>query len=312
MKRFFAWITALLMLLSLAACSSTQTSTAAASQQASTSETGKSENELIAEENDILAANNALWEKVFASMDKNVTDTTLSSNYGDILMSALDHAKDQFTDEEYAVLKADADKIREIETQIAALPQDEAASQSMTQTASTFPQFEGKDLDGNSVSSSLFADNAFTVVNFWFSGCKPCVDEMDDLNALNQRIQEQGGEVIGTRVRVKVVKNKIAPPFKEAEFDIMFGKGISREGDILDLAAKDNIIEKSGAWFAYNGSKIGQGRENAKQYLADNPDILAEVEEKVRTKYGLAPSHEGLPQREEEPKLLFDEAGGKK
>ena len=81
MKRFFAWITALLMLLSLAACSSTQTSTAAASQQASTSETGKSENELIAEENDILAANNALWEKVFASMDKNVTDTTLSSKY---------------------------------------------------------------------------------------------------------------------------------------------------------------------------------------------------------------------------------------
>ena len=197
MKRFFAWITALLMLLSLAACSSTQTNTAAASQQASTSETGKSENELLAEENDILAANNALWEKVFASMDKNVTDTTLSSNYGDILMSALDHAKDQFTDEEYAALKADADKIREIETQIAALPQDEAASQSMAQTASTFPQFEGKDLDGNSVSSSLFADNAFTVVNFWFSGCKPCVDEMDDLDALNQRIKEQGGEVIG-------------------------------------------------------------------------------------------------------------------
>lgn len=123
---------------------------------------------------------------------------------------------------------------------------------------------------------------------------------------------KQGGEVIGNRVRVKVVKNKIAPPFKEAEFDIMFGKGVSREGDILDLAAKDNIIEKSGAWFAYNGSKIGQGRENAKQYLADNPDILAEVEEKVRTKYGLAPAHEGLPQREEEPKLLFDEAGGKK
>lgn len=123
---------------------------------------------------------------------------------------------------------------------------------------------------------------------------------------------KQGGEVIGNRVRVKVVKNKIAPPFKEAEFDIMFGKGISREGDILDLAAKDNIIEKSGSWFAYNGSKIGQGRENAKQYLADNPDILAEVEEKVRTKYGLAPAHEGLPQREEEPKLLFDEAGGKK
>ena len=197
MKRFFAWITALMMLLSLAACSSTQTGTAAASQQASTSETGKSENELIAEENDILAANNALWEKVFASMDKNVTDTTLSSNYGDILMSAVDHAKDQFTDEEYAALKADADKIREIEAQIAALPQDEAASQSMAQTASTFPQFEGKDLDGNSVSSSLFADNAFTVVNFWFTTCGPCVGELSELDALNKELEGKGGALIG-------------------------------------------------------------------------------------------------------------------
>ena len=197
MKRFFASITALLMLLSLAACSSTQTSTAAASQQASTSETGKSENELIAEENDILAANNALWEKVFASMDKNVTQTTLNNNYGDFLMDAVDNAKDQFTEEEYASLKADADKIREIENQITALPQDEATSQSVAENGSTFPQFEGKDLDGNSVDSSLFANNAFTVVNFWFSGCKPCVDEMDDLDALNQRIKEQGGEVIG-------------------------------------------------------------------------------------------------------------------
>ena len=197
MKRFFAWITALLMLLSLAACSSTQTSTAAASQQASTSETGKSENELLAEENDILTANNELWEKVFASMDKNVTQTTLNNNYGDFLMDAVDNAKDQFTEEEYASLKADADKIREIENQITALPQDEATSQSAAENGSTFPQFEGKDLDGNSVDSSLFANNAFTVVNFWFSGCKPCVDEMDDLDALNQRIKEQGGEVIG-------------------------------------------------------------------------------------------------------------------
>ncbi|MCC8060622.1 MAG: recombinase RecA [Clostridiales bacterium] len=98
---------------------------------------------------------------------------------------------------------------------------------------------------------------------------------------------KQGGEVIGNHVRVKVVKNKIAPPFKEAEFDIMFGKGISREGDILDLAAKENIIEKSGAWYAYKGAKIGQGRENAKIYLRDNPAVCAEVEQKVRDIYGL-------------------------
>lgn len=98
---------------------------------------------------------------------------------------------------------------------------------------------------------------------------------------------KSAGENIGNRVRVKVVKNKIAPPFKEAEFDIMYGKGISKEGDILDLAANEGIIIKSGAWFAYNDAKIGQGRENAKAYLRDNPNIMEEVEKKVRIKFGL-------------------------
>jgi recombination protein RecA len=101
---------------------------------------------------------------------------------------------------------------------------------------------------------------------------------------------KQGGDVVGNRTRIKVVKNKIAPPFKEAEFDIMFGKGISKEGDVLDLAADCGIVVKSGAWFAYNDSKIGQGRENAKQYLIDNPQIFAEIEEKVRIKYVLTPA----------------------
>ena len=96
-----------------------------------------------------------------------------------------------------------------------------------------------------------------------------------------------GGEVVGNRTRIKVVKNKIAPPFKEAEFDIMFGQGISREGDILDLAVNVSIVDKSGAWFAYNNAKIGQGRENAKQYLRDNPAVMAEIEKKVREHYGL-------------------------
>lgn len=93
---------------------------------------------------------------------------------------------------------------------------------------------------------------------------------------------KQAGEVIGNRTRVKIVKNKVAPPFKEAEFDIMFGKGISKLGDILDLAADQDIIVKSGAWYAYEGNKIGQGRENAKQYLAEHPDVCDEVEAKVR------------------------------
>lgn len=98
---------------------------------------------------------------------------------------------------------------------------------------------------------------------------------------------KQAGEIIGNRTRIKVVKNKVAPPFKEAEFDIMFGKGISKEGDVLDLAAGLGIIVKSGAWYAYKDAKIGQGRENAKQYLRDNPEILEEVEMQVREHYGL-------------------------
>ncbi len=95
---------------------------------------------------------------------------------------------------------------------------------------------------------------------------------------------KRDGEAIGNRAKIKVVKNKVAPPFREAEVDLVYGIGISREGDILDLAANDNIVNKSGAWYAYNGSKIGQGRENAKQYLKENPDIMKEIEDKVRAK----------------------------
>jgi len=98
---------------------------------------------------------------------------------------------------------------------------------------------------------------------------------------------KQAGEAIGNRTRVKVVKNKIAPPFKEAEFDIMYGEGISRYGDILDLAADNDVVVKSGAWYAYQGEKIGQGRENAKQYLKDNPAVCNEIERRVRELFNL-------------------------
>lgn len=98
----------------------------------------------------------------------------------------------------------------------------------------------------------------------------------------------QGGEIVGNRTRVKVVKNKVAPPFKEAEFDIVFGKGISKVGDILDLAVSNDIIDKSGAWYAYNGNKIGQGRENAKLFLENNEAVCMEIENKVRTALGVS------------------------
>jgi recombination protein RecA len=99
---------------------------------------------------------------------------------------------------------------------------------------------------------------------------------------------KDGDTVIGGRTRVKVVKNKLAPPFREAEFDVMYGEGISREGDLLDLAVEHKVVEKSGAWFAYNGERLGQGRENAKGFLRDNPDVLRTVEDRVRKELGLA------------------------
>jgi recombination protein RecA len=101
-----------------------------------------------------------------------------------------------------------------------------------------------------------------------------------------------GGEVVGNRTRVKVVKNKVAPPFKEAEFDIMFGKGISRSGDILDLAVNYNIINKAGAWYSYNGDKIGQGRENTKIYMEERPEFMADIEQQVRAKLGVGAEEE--------------------
>ena len=119
------------------------------------------------------------------------------------------------------------------------------------------------------------------------------------------------GNMIGNRVKVKVVKNKVAPPFKEAFFDIMFGKGISTSGDILDLAVEQNIINKSGAWFAYGAEKIGQGRDNAKQYLEDHPDIMAAIDEKVRGAYGLinvdgATTETAVPAETPEPEMATE------
>lgn len=110
---------------------------------------------------------------------------------------------------------------------------------------------------------------------------------------------KQGDSMIGNRTRAKVVKNKVAAPFKETEFDIMYGKGISKEGSILDVGSECDIIEKSGSWFAYNGQKIGQGRENAKQFLIENPLVAKEIEDKIRAKYNLRPSdakYEDVPE----------------
>ena len=107
---------------------------------------------------------------------------------------------------------------------------------------------------------------------------------------------KQGGEMVGNHVKVKVVKNKVAPPFKQAEFDIIFGTGISREGEILDLASECNVVNKSGAWYSYNGERIGQGRENVKIFLKDHPEICEEIEKQVRIQYHLLPEEEAAQQ----------------
>ena len=199
LNRVTALFLGLVLAFSLAACGQGASSASTASSSASSAAAeAKTEEQLLAEENEILSANDALWEKVFTSMDKNVTETTLSTNYGDFLLSAVEKAKDQFSDEEYKTLTADAEKIRDIENQIAALaPADAAAASGAAAQGTAFPQFEGSDLEGNPVDNSLFAGNAFTVVNFWFNGCKPCVEELDDLNALNEKVKAQGGEVVG-------------------------------------------------------------------------------------------------------------------
>lgn len=189
--------------LSLSGCgtatnSASQTTSSESSSEAEIS--GKSEQDLLEEENNILEKNKELWEKVFSSMDKNITDDMLNANYGDVLIAAIENAKDQFSDKEYEMLMSDAEQIRKIEDEMAALPIDSDNESTNTATGSSFPQFEGNDLNENKVDSSIFAENAVTVVNFWFNDCKPCVEELSEMNTLNDRIKEQGGEVIGVNV----------------------------------------------------------------------------------------------------------------
>jgi recombination protein RecA len=121
---------------------------------------------------------------------------------------------------------------------------------------------------------------------------------------------KDGDSVTGHRTRVKVVKNKIAPPFREVEFDIMFGEGISRDGDILDLGVEENIVEKSGAWYAYKGDRIGQGRENTKSFLKEHPEISRELEEKILEKAGIVKKAEE-PKKPEEPPQKSKQKDGK-
>ena len=160
--------------------------------------------DLYQQENRIFADHKNVWDKVFALMSKNTNDNAMNENYADFLANTIESNKDSFSEEEYDTLSKDIETIRGIEEEIAKLEKEIAASDSSGSTSSgsaestgVFRGFKGKDLDGNDVDDSLFAQNKVTVVNFWFSGCKPCVEELSKLNELNDKLKEMGGEVVG-------------------------------------------------------------------------------------------------------------------
>ena len=216
----------------------------------------KTVSELIAEENAILDQHQELWTTALNSLDKDkLSQSTQSTNYADVLDLAIKNVKDQLSDEDYKTLTDDAAKVRKLEDQLQELP-PETAEANTSSAGDAFPSFEGKDLDGNAVDSSLFADNAFTVVNFWFSGCKPCVAELGELNALNETLKKQGGAVVGINVdtldgnadAISTAKNLLES--KGASYQNIYFPSDSAAGDFAgDIMAFPTtyVIDRSGA-----------------------------------------------------------------
>ena len=203
MKKLTALLLATLMVLSLAACGAKGDSkTENSGDTAQTEEAAATHKSLMDRENEILAENTELWEKVFLAADKGMTMQEDGKNYGDFLLDTIESAKDQFSDEEYALLKKSAQEISEIENKLTELEKQHPEILNEETDANgdvqTFPAFEGKDLDGNEVKSDeLFSANAVTVVNFWFTTCSPCVGELGELDALTKELADKGGALIG-------------------------------------------------------------------------------------------------------------------
>ena len=203
MKKLTALLLATLMVLSLAACGAKGDSkTDNGSETARTEEAAATHKSLMDRENEILSENTELWEKVFLAADKGMAMIEDGKNYGDFLLDTIESAKDQFSDEEYALLKKSAQEISEIENKLTELekqhPEILNEGTDANGDVQKFPSFEGKDLDGNEVKSDeLFSANAVTVVNFWFTTCSPCVGELGELDALNKELADKGGALIG-------------------------------------------------------------------------------------------------------------------
>ena len=205
MKKLTVMLLIAAMVLGVSACgNSANKDNTATESQMSTQEAEDLDakiNELTQKENSILENHKALWEKVFNSIDKSTVEDATATNYGDFLANALDKIKDQFTDDELKSLKEDVEEIKKLEDELQPLLEKQSANASNEDSgkegASVFPEFQAKDLDGNAVDSSIFSQNAVTVVNFWFNACSPCVEELPALNKLNEELKDKGGQVIG-------------------------------------------------------------------------------------------------------------------
>ena len=243
LKKVIAASLAISVLFAFTGCGNSSSTTNTKQESSSTTETGSTDelnkklDDLYQQENQLFADHKDAWDKAFGLMNKNAAGDDKSGNYADTLASTVESNKDSFSEEEYETLSKDIETIRGIEEEIAKLEKETAASGSSDNSSSksdestgVFQGFKGKDLDGNDVDDSLFAKNKVTVVNFWFSGCKPCVGELSKLNELNETLKEMGGEVVG--INTDTLDNNEAG-IKEAK-EILKAQGASYKNLTFD------------------------------------------------------------------------------
>ena len=243
LKKVIAASLAISVLFAFTGCGNSSSTTNTKQESSSTTETGSADelneklNDLYQQENQLFADHKDAWDKVFGLMNKNTDGDAMNENYADFLASTVESNKDSFSEEEYETLSKDIETIRGIEEEIAKLEKESAASESSDNASSksdestgVFKGFKGKDLNGNDVDDSLFAKNKVTVVNFWFSGCKPCVGELSKLNELNEKLKEMGGEVVG--INTDTLDNNEAG-IKEAK-EILKAQGASYKNLTFD------------------------------------------------------------------------------
>ena len=243
LKKVIAASLAISVLFAFTGCGNSSSTTNTKQESSSTTETGSTDelnkklDDLYQQENQLFADHKDAWDKVFGLMNKNTDGDAMNENYADFLASTVESNKDSFSEEEYETLSKDIETIRGIEEAIAKLEKESAASESSDNASSksdestgVFKGFKGKDLDGNDVDDSLFAKNKVTVVNFWFSGCKPCVGELSKLNELNEKLKEMGGEVVG--INTDTLDNNEAG-IKEAK-EILKAQGASYKNLTFD------------------------------------------------------------------------------